>query len=103
MTDLEQAIANMVQQAVDKLTAPKRLYSAEDIAKRYHCSPGTASVWIRSGLFGETINTGKRNRLVTEEGIRKYDLEHTGPAHDGEKISIPRGRKKKAPVNPGRI
>lgn len=103
MNDLEQAIADMVQQAVDKLTAPDRLYSAEDIAKRYRCSPGTASEWIRAGLFGETVNTGKRNRLVTEEGIRKYDLEHTGPAYSGEKITVPRSRKKKPPVNPGRI
>lgn len=103
MTDLEQAIADMVQQAVDKLTAPDQLYSTEDLAKRYHCSPVTVAAWIRAGLFGETVNTGKRNRLVTEAGIRKYDQEHTGPAYDGEKTSVPRSRKKKAPVNPGRI
>lgn len=103
MTDLEQAIADMVQQAVDKLTAPDRLYSAEDIAERYHCSIKTASTWMRAGLFGETVNPAKGKRLVTVAGIQKYDLEHTGPAHSRKKISVPRGRKKKTPVNPGRI
>lgn len=33
VTDLEQAIAHMVQQAVDSLTAPDKLYHAEELAK----------------------------------------------------------------------
>lgn len=102
MTDLEQAIANMVQQAVDKLTDPERLYNAKDLAERYDCSPATAAAWIRAGLFGETVNPSKNKRLVTMAGIRKYDAEHTGPAYNGEKTSIQRSRRKKT-VNPGKI
>lgn len=102
MTDLEQAIANMVQQAVDKLTDPERLYNAKDLAERYDCSPATAAAWIRAGLFGETVNPSKNKRLVTMAGIRKYDAEHTGPAYNGEKTSIQRSRRKK-PANPGKI
>lgn len=103
VTDLEQAIANIVQQAVDRLTAPDKLYHAEELAERYHRSPDTVRRWIRAGLFGETVNTGKRNRLVTEVGIRQFDADHTGPAYSGEKITVPRSRKKKLPVNPGKI
>ena len=103
VTDLEQAIAHMVQQAVDSLTAPDKLYHAEELAKRYHCSADTIRGWIRAGLFGDTVNTGERGHLVTEAGIRQFDADHTGPAYQGAAPPPVRRRRKKAPANPGKI
>ena len=106
MTELEQAIAkmvrDMVQEAVDKLTSPDRLYSAEDLAERYHRSPATIAGWIRAGLFGETINPDSKGRLVTMEGIRMYDAAHKGPAHTPAEEVVPK-TKRKPRQSPGKI
>ena len=103
MTDLEQAIADMVRKALEELTAPDRLCSAEELAERYHRSPTTIQAWIRAGEFGETVNTGTRSHLVTEEGIRRYDENHRGPAYDPDPPAEKRRRRKRPPAAPGRI
>lgn len=103
MTDLEQAIADMVRKALEDLTAPSRLYSAEELAERYHRSPATIQAWIRAGLFGETVNTGARRHLVTEKGLRRYEEDHRGPAYDPDPPAEKRRRRKRSQQLPGRI
>lgn len=103
MTDLEQAIADMVRKALEELMAPDRLYSAEELAERYHRPLATIQAWIRAGLFGETVNTSARNHLVTEEGIRRYEEDHLGPAYDPDPPAAKRRSRKRPPAAPGRI
>lgn len=103
MTDLEQAIADMVRKALEDLTAPSRLYSPEELAERYHRPLATIQAWIRAGLFGETVNTSARNHLVTEEGIRLYDENHRGQAHVPDPPAAKRRSRKRPPAAPGRI
>lgn len=103
MTELEQAIAAMVKQAVDmigKEKALERLYSAEELAERYHVAPETVLRWIREGLFGEVVSTGKKTRLVPETGVKEFENEHRKP---WEKRMKPARKMAKAGINPGRI
>lgn len=71
--------------------------------RRSHRSPATIQAWIRAGLFGETVNTGTRSHLVTEDGIRRYEEDHRGPAYDPGPPAEKRRRRKRSQELPGRI
>ena len=68
-----------------------RLYSTQDIAKRYSIAEPTARQLIAKGAFGETVNVGRLHR-VTAEGIQRFEKTHTGHAHTAKPNSVRRKR-----------
>ena len=80
MTELEQAILNLVKDAVDQITAPNRLYNLDEPAERYHRPNPTIASWVRAGRFGDAVRPDGNNPLVTEEGVIMFDQLNAGPS-----------------------
>lgn len=80
MTELEQAILNLVKDAVDQITAPNRLYNIDELAERYHRPKTTIASWVRAGRFGDAVRPDGNNPLVTEEGVIMFDQLNAGPS-----------------------
>lgn len=54
-------------------------YTVREIAELFKIAECTASDWIVSGKFGDTLNDGKRH-LVSESALLAFIERHTGPA-----------------------
>lgn len=54
-------------------------YTVKEIAELFKIAESTASDWIVSGRFGDTLNDGKRH-LVPESALRSFIERNTGPA-----------------------
>lgn len=108
MTNLDTILDALADALVEKISArlppgnQQQTFTAAQLAERYGMSKASISRRIRAGEFGETINAGTRTHLVTAEGVRKFDAEHTGPAHQG-RAEKPRSRHRAKPIDPGPI
>lgn len=108
MTNLDLILDALADALVEKISArlppggQQQTFTAAQLAERYGMSKGSIAQRVRAGEFGDTINAGTRTHLVTAEGVRKFDAEHTGPAYQGHtEKSRPRRRVK--PIDPGPI
>lgn len=108
MTNLDTILDALADALVEKISArlppgdQQQTFTAAQLAERYGMSKASISRRIRAGEFGETINAGTRTHLVTAEGVRKFDAEHTGPAYQGHSEK-PRPRRRVKPIDPGPI
>lgn len=108
MTTIDTILDALADVLVEKISArlppggQQQTYTVAQLAERYGMSKASIARRVRAGEFGETINAGPRTHLVTAEGVRKFDAEHTGPAYQGhEERSRPRRRS--SPIDPGPI
>ena len=108
MTNLDSILDALADALVEKIAArlppggQQQTYTVAQLAERYGMSKSSISRRVRAGEFGETINAGTRTHLVTAEGVRKFDAEHTGPAYQGQAGDRVYRRRVK-PVDPGPI
>ena len=56
----------------------KERFTPDDISKLYGTSVATARQMMNRGDFGEVISITPRNKVVTLEGLLKYEALHTG-------------------------
>lgn len=108
MTTIDTILDALADALVEKISArlppgnQQQTFTAAQLAERYGMSKASISRRIRAGEFGETINAGTRTHLVTAEGVRKFDAEHTGPAYKG-RVEKTRPRRRAKSIDPGPI
>lgn len=108
MTTIDTILDALADELVEKISArlppggQQQTYTVAQLAERYGMSKASIARRVRAGEFGETINAGTRTHLVTAEGVRKFDAEHMGPAHQG-RAEKPRSRHRAKPIDPGPI
>ena len=108
MANLDIILDALADALVEKISArlppgnQQQTFTAAQLAERYGMSKASICRRIRAGEFGETINAGTRTHLVTAEGVRKFDAEHMGPAHQG-RAEKSRSRHRTKPIDPGPI
>ncbi len=60
-----------------------KYYKTAELAEILPLSARSLRRKIKTGEFGETLNVGGMH-LVSEDGLRHYISEHTGPAYHGK-------------------
>lgn len=80
--DLNKIVEKMVYDYVGNLLpiieTGRVRFTADDIAERYGIHRDTARHMMNRGDFGEVINVTGRNKVVTLEGLLKYEEHHKG-------------------------
>ena len=98
--DLNKIVEKMVYDYVSGLLplieARKVRFTPDDIAERYGVHRDTARHMMNRGDFGEVINITERNKVVTLEGVLKYEEQHKGFISGLPQPRAPR-RKKQTP------
>lgn len=97
---LAEALAEKVLQ---RLESQKETYTVADLAARYGCSECTIRRKIAAGEFGETVNVGERNKVVTAAGVRQFEAQATAPAGSRSRNAVPPRRNSKHRAEPGPI
>lgn len=103
--DLNKIVEKMVYDYLSGLLplieAQKVRFTPDDIAERYGVHRDTARHMMNRGDFGEVINVTERNKVVTLEGLLKYEERRKGFVSGLPQPKAQRTRGK--PQAPGRI
>lgn len=76
--DLEKLVLDILSKHKQLFQVGKERFTPDDISKLYGTSVATARQMMNRGDFGEVISITPRNKVVTLEGLLKYEALHTG-------------------------
>lgn len=76
--DLEKLVLDILSKHKQLFQVGKERFTPDDISKLYGTSVATARQMMNRGDFGEVISITPRNKVVTLEGLLKYEAIHTG-------------------------
>lgn len=76
--DLEKLVLDILSKHKQLFQVGKERFTAEDLSNIYGPDVATVRRMMNRGDFGEVINFTARHKVVTLEGLLKYEALHTG-------------------------
>ena len=95
---VEKMVYDYVSGILPLIEARKVRFTPDDIAERYGVHRDTARHMMNRGDFGEVINVSKRNKVVTLEGLLKFEEQNKGFISGLPQPRAPRKRGQKQEV-----
>lgn len=95
---VEKMVFDYVSGLLPLIEARKVRFTPDDIAERYGVHRDTARHMMNRGDFGEVINVTARNKVVTLEGLLKYEEQHKGFISGLPQPKPPRKKRQKQEV-----